>query len=487
MGVSGPFYRPRTIETIPDDPLLEIFGFYVEAAYKLYYPNEFDGIGYLEEWFTLIHVCRRWRSLVFASPCRLRLRLVCTRGRPVREMLDIWPTLPIVVDDEDLSCYQRPRMEHFDSVTAALKHRNRVCQISLQNIPSSLFPNFMEMMQESFPRLTRLHLVAVIESPMLHPDPFLGGSTPRLRSLTLERIPFPELPKLLLSTKDLVELRLCDIPYSGYISPSAMVTCLSSLARLEILDISFVPRRSSLTGSNHHLSSSTCIDLPALTELYFEGVNEYIDVVARINAPLLRNIWIDFFDRPLFDNSQLAQFVHRIETFKTPHRIVVDFDRHNTNAQFLLNEYPSNGTTLEFFVSCASLEWQLPLMTALFSSSSSPFQLSSLERLDISNTDPLHEDWDADTDIQFLELLRPFTAVKGLYTRTQSTYRTQPALQLARILHELAGERVAEVLPALEDIFISEHHLLGVAQEAMRPFITARQLSGRPVTVHHWK
>ena len=93
----------------------------------------------------------------------------------------------------------------------------------------------------------------------------------------------------------------------------------------------------------------TCIDLPALTDFYLEGVNECIDVVvARINAPLLRNIWIALFDRPLFDNSQLAQFVHRIETFKTPHRVVIAFDRRCTNVQFLLNEYPSNGTTLEY-------------------------------------------------------------------------------------------------------------------------------------------
>ena len=227
----------------------------------------------------------------------------------------------------------------------------------------------------------------------------------------------------------------------------------------------------------------TCIDLPALTDFYFEGVNEDIDVVARINAPLLRNIWIAFFDRPLFDkpgNSQLAQFVHRIETFKTPHRVVAVFDRRCTSVQFLLNEYSSNGTTLEFLVSCTSLNWQLPLMTALFNSSSSPFRLSSLERLDISTMNTLDEDWDADTDIQVLELLRPFPAVKGLYTSTQ------PALHLARILQELAGERVAKVLPALEDIFISEYNL-SAAQEAMKPFLAARQLFGRPVTVNRWK
>lgn len=119
-------------------------------------------------------------------------------------------------------------------------------------------------------------------------------------------------------------------------------------------------------------------------------------------------------------------------------------------------------------------------MTVLFNSSSSPFRLSSLERLDISTMNTLDEDWDADTDIQVLELLRPFPAVKGLYTSTQ------PALHLARILQELAGERVAKVLPALENIFISEYNL-SAAQEAMKPFLAARQLFGRPVTVNRWK
>ncbi|KAI0291180.1 hypothetical protein B0F90DRAFT_1779209, partial [Multifurca ochricompacta] len=49
------------------------------------------------EWHRLTHVCRRWRYLIFASPHRLDLRLLCTNGTPVRRTLDCWPALPISI------------------------------------------------------------------------------------------------------------------------------------------------------------------------------------------------------------------------------------------------------------------------------------------------------------------------------------------------------------------------------------------------------
>ena len=57
-------------------------------------------------------------------------------------------------------------------------------------------------------------------------DTFLGRSAPRLRIFALGGIPFPGLPKLLMSATHLVYLHLSDIPHSGYISPDAMITAL---------------------------------------------------------------------------------------------------------------------------------------------------------------------------------------------------------------------------------------------------------------------
>jgi hypothetical protein len=72
-----------TFGALPDDVLLEIFEFYL-ALVK-------DWLGLIPEdaWHTLVHVCKRWRSIVFASPHRLELQLFCTNNRPVHNMARI--------------------------------------------------------------------------------------------------------------------------------------------------------------------------------------------------------------------------------------------------------------------------------------------------------------------------------------------------------------------------------------------------------------
>jgi hypothetical protein len=42
-----------------------------------------------DTWQTLVHVCRRWRTLVFGSPLFLKLELVCTVKTPARDTLDV--------------------------------------------------------------------------------------------------------------------------------------------------------------------------------------------------------------------------------------------------------------------------------------------------------------------------------------------------------------------------------------------------------------
>ena len=71
-----------TIDMFPDVALLKIFDCYVDQA------RGDDGDSpEIEAWHTLVHVCRKWRSVVFGSPRRLNLRLLCTKRTPVREML----------------------------------------------------------------------------------------------------------------------------------------------------------------------------------------------------------------------------------------------------------------------------------------------------------------------------------------------------------------------------------------------------------------
>ena len=80
------------IDMLPDDVLLEIF----DSFRKNHDPDSSPFIP-VWIWQTLVQVCQRWRQIVFASPRRLDLQLLCTNGTPVRENLDCWPPFPIVL------------------------------------------------------------------------------------------------------------------------------------------------------------------------------------------------------------------------------------------------------------------------------------------------------------------------------------------------------------------------------------------------------
>ena len=395
-------------------------------------------------------------------------------------MLYVWPTLPIVIEEWSHDHIQLPSEKKVDNIVAALEHRNRVRQISLGNLGSSQLDAFTRSMQDPFPMLTHLELWSTFEPATVIPDSFLGGSSPLLRSLRFWNIPFLALPNLLLSTNHLVYLRLRHIPHSGYISPESMVNCLSSLTGLETLDFSFLSPRSHPGPPARHPYSFTRVDLPALTEFFFHGVSEYIeDFVARINAPLLSHIRIAFFNQLVFDVSQLSRFIGRVEIFKAPCQSQVHFDDGFTFVKLSPFEDIVDGPrTLVFYIKCTPSEWQLSSLAQVCCSSLSPLQ-RSLESLDIAHFYTPPEHWHDDMEnMQWLELLQPFIAVKDLYLFGVL------ALPVARALQELTGERATDVLPALQGIYIQSHHVPGAVREALGPFIAARQLS-YPVVLHH--
>ena len=150
----------------------------------------------VKAWQSLVHVCQRWRSLVFESRRRLNLQLYCTPETPARDKLDIWPALPLIVSG-GLSTGT-------DNIIAALGQTNRVCQVTLWVYADWQLERVLAAMQVPFPELVDLwlELHSNREVPVI-PDSFLGGSAPRLRSFALDRIPFPGLPKLLSSATHL--------------------------------------------------------------------------------------------------------------------------------------------------------------------------------------------------------------------------------------------------------------------------------------------
>ena len=209
-----------TIDMLPEIALLEIF----------------DLNGYeIDAWHTLVHVCRKWRIIVFGSPRRLDLRLLCTASTPVRELLDIWPQLPIVVSVNGYGRLESWFVGCTDNVIATLEHNDRICELDLNSMPRTKMAELIPAMQQSFPALTRVKLQLRTRKRLCIPDLFFdnGSAPPPLQTLILDQFPFPGLPILLPSAIQLVHLKIRNMFCREYISPEQMVTYFSVMTGLK--------------------------------------------------------------------------------------------------------------------------------------------------------------------------------------------------------------------------------------------------------------
>jgi hypothetical protein len=103
------------------------------------------------------------------------------------------------------------------------------------------------------------------------------------------------IPGIAETTFVLHSLRLQDIPHPGYISPQAMVTCLSTLTRLETLYLEFRSPRSHLNPDRkiRSLPPPKRSVLPVLMYFRFKGVSGYLeDLVTCIDIPKLKDLYI---------------------------------------------------------------------------------------------------------------------------------------------------------------------------------------------------
>ena len=454
-----------TIDVLPDDVLLEIFHFYVDEA--LLYLK-------IDAWHTLVHVSRKWRCVVFDSPHRLRLRLFCSASTPVREMLSIWPPLPIIIQQYDYTASE----SNEDNIIAVLEHPDRVCKVQLSDVPSLHLEKLLAAMQEPFPALTDLMLVTNDNTAPVIPDSFLGGFAPNLGTLRLTGIPipFPGLRKLLLSATDLIDLHLDKIPHSGYFSPEAMVTCLSPLTRLQSLVVGFESPRSRPYRENRRPPPPTRTFLPSLHELRFTGVSEYLeDLVARIDTLPLSRFEMTFFHQLIFDTPQLTQFLSR----NSPRQRVEAHDEARmtfSDSHVIVSLHGPFQYGLKSRISCKQSDWQLSALAQVCSSSFSHAYISTVEHLYILEDEFMQPRWQDNIENgQWLELLHPFTAVKRLLLSQNFVSRIAPAFQ------ELVGERANEVLPALQSIFLEGLDPSGVVPKGIGQFVTARHLSNHRI------
>ena len=460
-----------TIDTLPDDVLLEIFDVFRLSRSDSELRNK-----PVWNWHILVHVCRRWRQVAFASPIRLDLLLLCTYGTPVRRDLGCWPAFPIFIDYDNGRSFSQDSIFE-DDVVAALEHPSRVRHINLM-VTNPLWRKLAPLMQEPFPALTHLSISSVGGNLPLLPSGFLGGSAPCLREVWFDGMPILALPTLLSSTSNIVNLILFDpdaLP-TGIISPEALVTGLAMLPRLNHLSIGFVP-----SGLHDywpiHVSSKTRVVLPALTSFFLEGEPTFLeDLVSQIDTPMLN--WADITYRD-FSGDPIPQL---FELLKRSHLNLSQFtdakiciDDCDTISIFFGPRVDPEVFPITIHVKCDGIDYQASCMAQVLSQTSA--MLLNVVDLEIkAGRDWRLESFQELEDVNWLNLLRPFTAANRLHVSKEF------AVWVTLSLEETTA---SQVLPALNLLFLESRYILRI--EELFALLRNRGCPNRPFTILHYE
>src|SRR6266404_583392 len=477
-----------TIDVLPDDVLLEIFGICLCDPTSL--PLE-----QTKQWQRLVHVCRRWRQITFPSPRRLDLRLSCSYDSeiPVRvkKNLKFWPlTMPLTINYPLRSLLPSPIDKV--NIAVALKRSRRVHHIEVF-ASFTFLRKVVTIMRKSFPALTHLELgwdyKGIFEDVPVLPKGFLNKSAPCLQYLCLESFLFPEVPTFLLSSHNLVTLKLKKIFRNSFISPEAMVECLSGMTRLKTLSISFYcDDIDAFDQERTRPDLPTQIVLPSLIHFDYDGCSGYLEnLVAQIDTPLLITLEITYHSDQI-QNSHLSRFISHTENLKS-------YQFSSVQAWFWISEHEDNIVKL----SCpqgkypqASLSISLPRKVYLDLQLTNSFigqldmMFSNVNHLFL-NGNSVHSSSIGDTDPEWLSFFRLFPAVKEL--------RLSGGMgeEIVSVLEGTTEEMIPEILPALHVIWLDDENedyeeedyneQMELGPMDLRQFHSLRQRSGHPVTI----
>ena len=418
---------------------------------------------------------------------------------PFRKNNSCWPDFPLTLE---YTIYPKENKD-VDNLIAALEQPDRVHLINLWITSlDSRADEVLEKMKVPFPALTHLELTGPSELPyegndyegIVLPHGFLGGSAPCLQYLHFEAVNailFQELPKPLLSARNLTTLQLEDIPdYFGYISPEAMARALAGSSKLRTLSINFRfpdEHPNSNEGLKHRrrLEPPTRAVLPALTKFEFSGESAYLeDILTQIDMPSVEDIKIKYSLLEV-DVHELSRFIGRTEHLGLAQfrRAQVDFDvgtaySHITHIK--LDQAQGERRQVHFLLgmSISDLEGSPDLDDLVTCMTRVLGQLTAL----LSNVGHLsfngHEAWNKNRnrldDSNLLLLLHLFPAVETLYVSRLLTRH------IATVLANVDEERVNKVMPALRSLqFGNGYEPVGTTER----FLSLRQLSGHPVAV----
>jgi hypothetical protein len=433
-----------------------------------------------------VHVCQRWRNIIFASPRQLELYLTCTQRTSVKKNLGFWPvTLPLSLDYSFFLCRTTPEDE--DNVVAALDYPSRIHSIGIYGAEAPLMKRVVTAMRKPFPSLTNLDLTCQSPHPIpVIPRKFLGGSVPHLQHLRLEYISYPHLPTLLLSARNLVTLILNHIPLNGYI-PEGMAGILATLTGLRTFSISCYDTSPSDQWQSRPDPPMRSI-LPALTYFSYNGHSRYLeDFLAQVDMPRVDHVRIEY---PMHQirASQLSRFIERTENFKIDQLTRAEVVIYDEDPFFALGRPKGKFDQARLIVQIfdeAHLEIQVQRVVHVLR------QLAPM----FFNVDVLYvrgyyvQRQSSEMNItDWLPLFCTFPAVEVL------RLSGGPGVYIASALEDTTADMVTEVLPLLHLIRLVKDPLDNEDEEvdwdfwnestaSMDRFLLLRQFSGCPVTV----
>ena len=482
-----------SIAILDDDCLLNIF--------RLYCPDFLYGIesdagrvvegwkGHRDRvrwWYKLVHVCRRWRHLVFGSASYLGLCLLCTHGTPVADMLAHSPPLPLVIDHD--FCGSTAGDAKQLMILIDPQHRDRMRGIRLSNaLPEKL----IVAVDDEFPMLEYLSIVPRSglnftrnTGCLVLPRTF---QAPRLRHLILSNFARPIGSPPHLGATNLVTLSLLNIPFGIHFGLDTLLEWVSLLPRLETLWIEFCSRSPFLPLSTEvewplaHIQNMPYVTLPNLCNLNFRGVIVCLEaLLSRITAPRLDVLHVIFkfiAPQPTFSIPYLLQFMSTSENLKLRRaelvfggqRVGITAYPDETAAlspSFIL-DFPSGRLGLKVSSAAKILYVLSPVFTSV---------MDLTLNLQTCRSDSWIE-WQIENEVELTQwrtILRSFNNANTLRIRSGLVGVLSRSLQLND------GESPTDLLPCLKELIYSPTSRTG---DAFRGFIDARQNAGHPVTL----
>ena len=427
-------------------------------------------------WYTLVHVCRRWRYLVLHSPSYLHLSLLCTRRTPVADMLANSPHLPLVIDHFDEENVITIKDEQ--GIILALQHRDRVRRIRLSD-PIPYLQKFILALDGEFPILEFLLIYHSYSVPTDAHDMSLNipetFRAPHLRHLMLTGFAISIESPLLTTMGNLVTLNLDLIPPSAYFHPNALLQRISLMPQLEILGVFFGYLSPSSDVERQFLPAAITarVTFPNLRGFGFQGASAYLEALLPwVNFPLLERFQVYFINQMTYSIPHLQQFMSTAGNLR-PIAITLDFYEDYLH----MSAYPREGArvyTLAMALDGSHLDWQVASAAQVFHAIETVF--SAVEHLTLRyNRHLVSSEWNNEVDrTQWRELFRTFCNVKAFSVEEDLVG------QLSRSLQSSEGESPTELLPELQEL---SYYSTDGSQDAFAQFIEARQKACRPVTV----